>query len=66
MSPPNSAHIDVITPGEPLESLVDEHIVHQKISRPVEYDAKSDGLQPPHVDVGVQIHQQKDVDSTND
>ena len=42
--PTNGTHINVVASGKPLQALVDDYIVNQKIGRPVEHDPKSDGL----------------------
>jgi hypothetical protein len=46
MGPPDSAYIGVIRPGKPLEPLMDDYIMHNKISKTISHYAKADGLQP--------------------
>src|SRR5574338_1450197 len=48
MRPANSPYISVIAPGKPFEALMNDHIMHQEISKPVRHDPKADRLHPPY------------------
>jgi hypothetical protein len=58
MCPTNGAYIGVIAAGEPLESLVDDHIMHQEIGEAIGHDTKPDRLHPPDLIVSAYADQQ--------
>ena len=49
MRPANGTNVTVIAAGKPLESLMNDDIVHQKIPGAIRHDAKTDRLHPPFI-----------------
>ena len=52
MRPPDSSYIDIIGTGKPFKSLMNDHIMHHKISNAISHDAKTNCLQPIHFIIG--------------
>jgi len=47
VGPPDGTDIGIVAAGKPFESLVDDHIMDNKVGKAVGHDAKADGMQPP-------------------
>ena len=58
MCPANGTNIPVIAAGKPLESLMNNNIMHQKIPGAICHDAKTDRLHPPYIIKCAEIDQQ--------
>ena len=66
MCPAYGADIGIVASGKPFETLVDDHIMHQKVSETICHDAKTDGMKPPHARRLHAIHDAKHAgDSKN-
>ena len=59
MGPADRPYIGIIAATEPFKTLMNDHIVYQEISGPVEHDTETDGLHPPDMIVGTKINQQE-------
>src|SRR5688572_5240058 len=66
MRPTDGTNIRVIASGKPFESLVNDDIVHQKISSTISHDAKPNCLHPPYIIKCAGIDQQNTWDCEND
>jgi len=47
VGPPDRTDIGIVASRKPLESLVDDHIMDNKIRKAVGHDAKADAVEPP-------------------
>jgi hypothetical protein len=47
VGPTDGTDIGIVAAGKPFESLVDDHIMDNKIGKAIGHDAKTDGMQPP-------------------
>lgn len=57
--PPNGPYIGMIAARKPLQSLVNDHIVDDEIRSPIQHDAESNGLHPPHIIICAKVDQEK-------
>jgi len=58
MGPADRTYIIAVCFAEPFEPLVNDHIVHQEISKTICHDAKTDRLHPPYIIKCAEIDQQ--------
>jgi hypothetical protein len=63
MRPSNGADIGIIAAGKPLETLMNDYIMHQEIGEAIGHDAKANRLHPPDMVVGAEKYQQHAGDS---
>jgi hypothetical protein len=47
VGPPDGTDIGIVASRKPLESLVNDHIMNNKIGKTIGHDAKADAVQPP-------------------
>lgn len=47
MGPADGAYISIPTSGEPLETLMDDHVMHHEIGETIRHDPETDRLHPP-------------------
>jgi len=58
MRPANGSYIGGIAFGKPFKPLVNDHIMYQKIGKPVSHDTKANGLHPPDFIIGAKENQE--------
>ncbi|WP_315820013.1 hypothetical protein [Paraflavitalea speifideaquila] len=44
VGPADGANVGIVGPGKPFETLMDDNIMHQEISKAIGHDAKTNGL----------------------
>ena len=49
MRPPDGSYVCVPAFAEPFKTLVNDYVMHHKISEAISHHAETDGHQPPHV-----------------
>src|SRR5688572_5061799 len=64
--PADSAHIRVARMREPFETLMDDHIMHEEVSKSIRHHAKSYSLQPVYTFQRAEKNTQKAGNSEDD
>src|SRR5688572_15025216 len=66
MCPTDRTYISAVASCEPFETLMNDHIMYNKIRKAISHDPKTDRLHPPYMIISAEIDQQHAWNCEND